>query len=381
MSDISISSNNEDEDEREEGIPPMVGSPTKSRASRTTISTVSDNENGSSTDNEEARGAGGHNLNQGPPLRHIHLLEPPPAQPQGKKPKILTKKQVSEPVAIPACCVNKRTGNAAKNHKGCFKALNDANEKVKSNGLVADQQNEELRTLFDERKTEVEGLRRFARSQYNKGLKIVKENKEGEMKLEAKVEREKNLTRVARKERDEAVDEMKAVKSENRKLKSKFNTLEGKYNGLKAATPRVTPNKKMELSHEAKMVMEREKADLKLQCQMKKAEHQDLLQDRKEQRKNKQKEARGKVGLGMLGSGGQLNGSFMSKLVSIVLCSCLFIPYIYLPHFRFHSIGESCQEVEEEEVQKVEEEKEETQVSKSSKLKLKLKLRQFNLQL
>lgn len=299
-------------DERPEDLPKVVGSPSKSRTSRTVSSpSSSDRDSDTEDENNNAR----RNLNpsnQATAVRHTNLLEPPIAQPAGDKPKALTGKQVLVEVTILKCMKNKN-GGAIKTHSKCFNALKKANERILSNGLLADEQNAELRNNFTKHKEEMEGLRRFTREQYNRGGKIVKEKDELKDKLEGKLEREQKAVKKAKKERDEAVDESRELKSENSRLKRKLKSLQQKYDELKAApAPKASAAAAAPPPYQDKMEIERQRMQMKHEFQVKNDERKEALEEKKEARKRNAKEDRGRIGLSLLGSGGQMNPNFMA---------------------------------------------------------------------
>ena len=144
-------------------VPPSVGSPTKSHASRN-VSSPSSPES-----SEEEADPIVIDVN----TRHVNLLEPPSCYDMGKKPKLLSTKQMQSTVNLPRCCAKTKSGKVPKAHGPCVKKFGDANDVIKNLQQLLDEENHLRRTQYDSTKKKIVEYERFQREQYRKGQKIV----------------------------------------------------------------------------------------------------------------------------------------------------------------------------------------------------------------
>ena len=247
-------------------------------------------------------------------VAHKNLLEPPPISNIGLKPKQLTVAQKGKEIPLPKCCEGK-----AANHKKCADALHKANAQVNTLQNLAEEQNNNNINTYNNYERKVRDLEKFISNQYTKARNLV-------------VERNDLLDQVR---------QLEVAKNEQVKLERKITNLKNdldkkdeeigklKKNSSHVKSPKITKKKGID-KNDALSQIELEQARLQMrhEFKIKEAEQKDKIEQKREERKDRQKDSRNRSGLNLMGQSGLINGrgGLIDFLVSsdLEFCMCMF---------------------------------------------------------
>jgi len=270
----------------------------------------------------------------------LDLLEPPHPYDPGRKPKALTRKEVFKIVTLPRCCRNN-----AKGHAKCAHAINAANGVIKKLQEVADEQNYLLRNSYDNGKKKIAEADRFAKDQFKRAQKIVREKNE----LGAKVETKEKATGQAKGDKDDTEQYIRNLKSdirllltENKQLKKDAKKRKEKYEedikklkgklqesiDAAVAQKRAPVVQSTQSSDASRIEHKRQGMELRYEFRLKDARQKDDLALQREERRAKQKDNRGQNVMSLLGTSGMFNSNqnrMLQQFVSFFFELCCII--------------------------------------------------------
>ncbi len=321
------SSSDEDEIEEEErplDIPSSVGS-RRSEHSNASASSIS-----SSSSIGTSKQADVNSIL--PSASHEHLLEPPAHFDLGRKPKTLGKRKILDTVQAPRCCMKK--GKTPKVYQTCVRKFNEANDIIKSLQELADKQNDQSRSIYDKAKKHVTQSERFVNEQYKRAQKIVQQKNKLADQLSAKDriiardksdyaalnEKDKDLKaklKETKLSQNRAKKEAEAWKDKFAKANSRAKEWRGKCMEARAVSKEAAT--KAVPSSLDPLERERMRSQIKLDYKIKAKEHDEEVEARRKERRDKAKQARASNGIGLLGTNGIWNNGIQDEIKKSVV--------------------------------------------------------------